>query len=241
VTLEIDMFGPTDFLAEVRRRETEGVPTGLADLRGAGITATAPEGHGTEYGFPIPTIVSPTEATAFVDARLAEGSDFVKIIYDHAPPEMPTLSRETLAALVAAAHARGKLAVVHVGTADDARDAVDVGADGLAHLFTDRPGDDAFVAAVLAHRTFVIPTLTVLARHCDRDAGGEVAADPHLAPFLDVAAFGLVDRGRIAKGARADLVLVEGDPTRDIRATRAIVAVWKLGVRVSRPVVATTP
>ena len=46
--------------------------------------------------------------------------------------------------------------------------------------------------------------------------------------------FHLTDRGRIAKGLRADLLLVKGDPTRDVTATRAIVAVWKLGVPVDR-------
>jgi imidazolonepropionase-like amidohydrolase len=42
-------------------------------------------------------------------------------------------------------------------------------------------------------------------------------------------AFRLRDRGRIAVGLRADLVLVRGDPTADIRATRAIQRVWKAG------------
>jgi imidazolonepropionase-like amidohydrolase len=47
-------------------------------------------------------------------------------------------------------------------------------------------------------------------------------------------AFGLEGRGRIAAGKRADLVLVEGDPAEDIRATRRIVGVWKGGVRLDR-------
>ncbi|MEU7990006.1 amidohydrolase family protein [Streptosporangium canum] len=46
--------------------------------------------------------------------------------------------------------------------------------------------------------------------------------------------FGLSDRGRIAPGLRADLVLVEGDPTRDIAAIAAITDVWRRGVRQSR-------
>ena len=46
--------------------------------------------------------------------------------------------------------------------------------------------------------------------------------------------FGLKDRGRIAPGLRADLLLVRGDPTRDITATRDIVAVWKAGVAMTR-------
>jgi imidazolonepropionase-like amidohydrolase len=46
--------------------------------------------------------------------------------------------------------------------------------------------------------------------------------------------FGFHDRGRIAVGTRADLVLISGDPTVDIKATRDIVGVWKLGTRFSR-------
>src|SRR5262249_4997059 len=48
------------------------------------------------------------------------------------------------------------------------------------------------------------------------------------------AAFHLSDRGEIAEGKRSDLLLVEGDPTRDITATRAIVGVWKEGKRINR-------
>ncbi|GGN81530.1 amidohydrolase family protein [Nocardia rhizosphaerihabitans] len=46
--------------------------------------------------------------------------------------------------------------------------------------------------------------------------------------------FGLTDRGRIAPGLRADLLLVEGDPTIDITATLAIAEVWRRGVRQAR-------
>lgn len=43
--------------------------------------------------------------------------------------------------------------------------------------------------------------------------------------------FGLHDRGRIAEGARADLLLVDGNPTSDIGATLNIRQVWRRGVR----------
>jgi imidazolonepropionase-like amidohydrolase len=59
------------------------------------------------------------------------------------------------------------------------------------------------------------------------------------ATSLTARKFALRDRGRVAPGLRADLVLVDGDPTRDITATRAIVAVWKNGAPVDRSLLPT--
>jgi imidazolonepropionase-like amidohydrolase len=42
--------------------------------------------------------------------------------------------------------------------------------------------------------------------------------------------FGLIDRGAVAPGRRADLVLVDGNPLHDIRAVRSITRVWCGGV-----------
>ncbi|HUQ61593.1 amidohydrolase family protein [Lentzea sp.] len=46
--------------------------------------------------------------------------------------------------------------------------------------------------------------------------------------------FGLADRGRVAAGRRADLVLVSGDPLTDITSTRAIDRIWRAGIAVDR-------
>jgi len=46
--------------------------------------------------------------------------------------------------------------------------------------------------------------------------------------------FDLADRGRIAVGLRADLLLVAGDPATDITATRNIRGVWRAGVLFDR-------
>jgi imidazolonepropionase-like amidohydrolase len=53
------------------------------------------------------------------------------------------------------------------------------------------------------------------------------------ATSLAAETFGLPDRGVIAPGRRADLVLVDGDPTRAISATRNIRGVWIGGYRVT--------
>jgi adenine deaminase len=47
-------------------------------------------------------------------------------------------------------------------------------------------------------------------------------------------AFRLSDRGRIAPGLRADLVLINGNPVEDIRATRDLKEIWKAGVPLDR-------
>ncbi len=44
--------------------------------------------------------------------------------------------------------------------------------------------------------------------------------------------FGFTDRGIIASGRRADLLLIAGDPTQDIAATRAIRSIWVAGIQV---------
>ncbi|MFB9690277.1 amidohydrolase family protein [Amycolatopsis plumensis] len=50
------------------------------------------------------------------------------------------------------------------------------------------------------------------------------------ATVLPAKHFGLTDRGAIRPGLRADLLLLDGDPVADIRATRAISRVWCAGV-----------
>jgi len=51
----------------------------------------------------------------------------------------------------------------------------------------------------------------------------------HAATALPARRFGLTDRGHITPGARADLLLVDGDPTTDITDTLNITTVWRRG------------
>ncbi|HEY7236103.1 MAG TPA: CIA30 family protein [Gemmatimonadaceae bacterium] len=317
VTTELEMFGSPTALVAAKKEQAAGMATGRADLYSAGTLVTAPKGHGTEYGMPIPTITSPDSAQAFVDARIAEGSDWIKIVYDDGRPyglDMPTLSKATMRAVVAAAHARHKLAVVHIGSLQGARDAIDVGVDGLVHTFEDVPPDAEFGRFVASHHAFVIPTLAVNMSVSGTAASAALVKDERVRPYLlpetegvmqqgfprratatlDYAnaeasvrqlkaakvpilagtdapnpgtahgstlhrelellvkagltpqealaaatsvparIFGLRDRGRVAPGLLADLVLVDGDPTTSIDATLSIASIWKDGVRFDR-------
>ena len=68
-------------------------------------------------------------------------------------------------------------------------------------------------------------------------AGADHDGDPvdalRSATVLAAQFWGLADRGVIAPGKRADLVLVDGDPLTDISAVSKIAAVWCAGIPVA--------
>jgi imidazolonepropionase-like amidohydrolase len=190
VTTQVDMFMPVPGMQAVHSRMAKGDNKDAADIFSAGILATVPGGHGTEYGLPIPTLTRPDEAQAWVDARIAEGSDFIKIILEPGWPGRPMASLDvaTVKALVEAAHRRGKLAVVHISKLDDARAALEAGADGLAHLFTAEaiaPAELAsFVKLARQRKAFIIPTFSVMESVAGMPAA-DLTGDRQLAALLD--------------------------------------------------------
>ena len=312
VTTVFDM-ATADTTAVMLRDEAEK----RADIAGffsAGQVATVPDGHGTQYGRPVPTLTKPEEAADFVAARFAEGSDYLKILMAGARARegWPTLDAKTVFALSEAAHARDEMVVVHIETLDDVRIAAEAGAEVLAHVWRDA-GADAELSAMLAERGIVVATTLVTQdAFIDAEGGSTLLADPRLQPWLsrnaitklttrhggpvfdnidrfieaasglvdagvtilagtDVSAgttshgismhrelellvkaglspleslkaatsnvsatFGATDRGIIARGKRADLLLVNGNPTVDILASRDIVGVWRGGIEFDR-------
>ncbi|MGK2962275.1 MAG: amidohydrolase family protein [Gemmatimonadaceae bacterium] len=319
VTTALDMLGDSQRLPALRQQRASLARTLQADLWSAGHAVTAPGGHGTQFGMEVPTLADDGDPAGFVAARVAEGSDYIKLIVEDmsefgAKKRWPTITARQVAATIAAAHAAQRKALVHATRQDDARQAIDAGADGLVHIFIDSPAAPAFVRRARKRGAFVVPTLSVWASSSGTGEGGKLAADPRVQPLLSATQqtglktdfpvqwqragsltnalqsvralhaagvpilagtdadnpgtahgismhgelallvragltpeqalaaatsvparhFSLGDRGRIAAGLRADLVLVEGDPTRDITATRAIAAVWKNGYEVER-------
>ena len=115
----------------------------------------------------------PEEAQAFVDARVAEGSDYLKIVLDdgksfgkeHSRRSTPRPSRRWFAPRTRVTCSRSCTSASQAG----ARTALDAGADGLAHLFIDSAPAADFASFVAAHHAFVIPTLSVL----DADLRGQ--------------------------------------------------------------------
>lgn len=162
VTAELDMFTAPAGLRALQAGRDSGANTDRADVYSAGMLGTAPGGHGTEYGVAVETLTKPEEAQGWVDRRIAEGSDWIKIVYERPRPgeRFASIDQPTMAALVQAAHARGKLVVAHALGAKAAQDFIEAGGDGLVHAPLSPVSPD-LVAAMKARGLFVIPTLSV--------------------------------------------------------------------------------
>ena len=190
VTTVLDMFNAPETAAALKRAAAS--EPDLADLRSAGTGATAPGGHPSDLvdaGLfpPFPAVRAADEADDFVAARLAEGSDYIKLIVDDgtwlATP-IPTLTPEQIHALVAAAHDRGAQAIAHASTRPEAQRALAAGVDGLAHVFVDQPPPQHFAADVARAGAFVVPTLRVWEAKFGHPRERALVDDPRVHPHL---------------------------------------------------------
>lgn len=305
VTTVMGMGSTNPTFASTMRTEREiGPARDRADLYAAVLWVTAPGSHGTQWA-EVPTLEEPEDARAFVAARLNDGADYIKLIYDNFKmfdADIPTLKKETMEAVVEAAHAQGVIAVVHSRDVEAWADVVNAGVDGIVHLPVDEvPGVELLqqikdagiwvsgnlsLTRPLGEALIDDPSIGPMLRESEkenllnfranyREGGDRVALDTARAlrakgiTFLpgsdapnggttfgatmhrdleemveigftpiealkaatsDAAeAFELSDRGRIAVGLQADLILVEGAPDKNIKDTRNIVAVIKGG------------
>ena len=329
VTTELEMGG----FKSAPMRQLIAESDDMADLRWAGFGVTPPLGHPHELlvqmkdvfppGFVEPSASTPDEARALVAENVRQGVDYIKVMLEEGTvmnhPGLPMLDDATLRAAVQAAHGHGKLALAHIHTAQTARQAIEAGIDGLAHVYIDQPPVPELIRAIAGSGAFVVPTLTLIASMIgdagsSGNTGARLAQDERVAsklppPWIDslntpmntytqgrfddvlavvgalhragvdilagtdvsypvahlgglahgaslhhelqllVAAgltplealrsatslparrFGLSDRGRIAPGLRADLLLVRGDPTTTISDSLSVLEVWRRGVR----------
>lgn len=316
VTTALDMFSQADVMA-VAKQQAAARPD-VADVRSAGIGATAPGGHPSAMYAPFPTLTGPEQAEQFVADRVAEGSDHVKVFGPSGtagPRTMPSLDLATITALAKAAHRRGLVVVAHIHSVAGMGEVVSAGVDVIAHVPVDGELDGALAERIAEAGIAVGPTLATIENVLGEPGGAAVAADPRLAAALGDAqarrlssgasgrhgrampsysraeenvgrlvdagvtvlagtdapnpgtvfgaslhrelellgrcgmtpaqalnaataaparVFGLADRGQVAPGRRADLMLVSGDPLTDITATRAIERIWRAGVLCDR-------
>lgn len=313
VTTNLDMFTAAETIGAAKPKRDEMNQTTQADLFSAGVLATVAGGHGTGYGVDVETLAGADDVPTWVARRIAEGSDYIKLVYMPYQQRIPSLDLATARAVIDAAHDAGLMAVAHIYSARGAQDMLSGGIDGLVHVFADELVSDDFIRQGAEAKLFIIPTLSVLAAADMRGEGAALANDTRVAPYLtanqesalrsdfgmrapgmnlDLAIentrrlhsggvtllagsdapnpgtthgaslhhelallvragltpqealaaatalpasrFAIGTRGTLAVGARADLIIVAGDPFTDITDTRRITHVFKNGYEVSR-------
>ena len=261
-------------------------------------------------------INSVQDAINHVDKQVSQGADYIKILIEEGTvmncPGLPVFSDDIYKAAVDEAHKLGKIVLAHVLTAETSKTAIEVGVNGLAHVFVDRPTwTHELIKTIAESGAFVTPCLSLNSSIMGRTPS-KFANDPRVSSKLseewiktlnssfntypqgsmednfknvmdlynagvdilvgtDVSVpvaslgglahgasvhhelqllveagfspiealraatsvparrFSLTDRGRIVEGARADLVLVEGDPITNISDLLSIKAVWSKG------------
>lgn len=187
VTTMLDMFTAPSFVQPhlaIRDSQSNGQQ---ADLFSAMYLATAPQGHGTQFGMPVPVFERVDQVPEFVANRVQEGADYIKAVYFSAKSpnqHVPSISLDVLQALAAHSEKQGLKFLVHVDDLVSAKEAIEVGADGLVHVFTDKLADKSIIDLMQANNVFVVPTLTVIARSAHVDDGINIKDSGLITPYL---------------------------------------------------------
>jgi imidazolonepropionase-like amidohydrolase len=185
VTTALDMFSLADVMAAAKQQAA--ARPDVADVRSAGVGATAPGGHPSAIYAPFPTLAGPEQAGQFVADRVAEGSDYLKIFGPTGaagPRAVPSLDLDTVTALTETAHGRGLVVVAHVNSVAGVGKVVSAGVDVVAHVPVDGELDTALAGRIAEAGIAYGPTLATTENFLGEPGGTAVAADPRLAALL---------------------------------------------------------
>ena len=179
----MDMHGLEPFQKSMRQLKDS---TNYANYYVAGYAATAPDGHGTQFGFPVPTISNEQDAIDFVKNRVNAQVDYIKIIVE---PWKPTLSPPITSLLIKNAHKLNKLAVAHVSQLKDAITLIEQNVDGLVHIWWDKTITKNELQPLLKNnKLFVIPTLLTTFKALDyfEEANSDVLTEDDIKRQVEI-------------------------------------------------------
>ena len=123
---------------------------------------TSPKGHGTEYGVPMSeTPTTEKEAREAVRKLIEKKPDHIKILYEKGSERFTSISYELMEVIIDEAHKNNFPVVTHIITFEQAKDALNAGTDGLAHMVTDQEVTQDFLDEMKQKGVYCIPTLAV--------------------------------------------------------------------------------
>ena len=146
----------TDQSANLLRAYNDSL--GYSKYFSSNAAATVPNGHGTQFGIPVPTINDEVSPEQFVQDRLDANADYIKVIRE---PIMSTLSKQQSLKVIQAAHKSNVLAVGHSHVLDESITLAEQGIDGLVHIWIDKKADKETLSAMKDGKMFIAPTILV--------------------------------------------------------------------------------
>lgn len=156
VTTAVDMASwPPERTNGLRRQRH------CATFLSAGVPFIGPAGPHSKFDMPAyATVTDPAEVPAGVERRLADGSDFIKIVLEAPGDGGP--APEIADAVVVAAHEKGARVVAHTAAHGAVETALRAGVDVITHLPMDEPVDAELAARLADAGTLSIPTMTMM-------------------------------------------------------------------------------
>jgi imidazolonepropionase-like amidohydrolase len=188
VTSIYDAGNDPDVILPLRSAERSG-QIAAPRIFCTGSLLTCPGGHGHQIGA-TQIAALPADERALTDFLGAE-PDVVKITYDEhnwgVRPLIPILSPDTLRQIIRFCHEHRRRVTVHVSNELRAREAVEAGADSLAHPVIQSPITEEFAWLVAAKRIPVVSTLTIGERYSRVADHPEFADEPMYAACMSQA------------------------------------------------------
>ena len=132
--------------------------TGYAHYYSSGPGATVKGGHGTQFGIPVPMIGDSLTPEKFVNDRVKNNADYIKILRE---PLRTTITFKQTEQIIKTAHENSKLAVAHVSRLNDALVLSRQGVDGFVHIWFDKSIAKEQLDSMKMRKNFIVPTLSV--------------------------------------------------------------------------------
>ena len=137
----------------------------------AGNPVTVPSGHGLQF-HPYETVSTVEEIPEFIEKRVNEGSDFIKIIIERQGGKLSLINDEMIDASIRLAKNHDLMAVAHISERAYAIKASKMGIDGICHFWSKnfRDGDPTIDTSKISqeeldilinNQVFIIPTIII--------------------------------------------------------------------------------